>query len=75
MALSFTKDIRPLFRDSPDIDTMLSMGVDLASYEVVKAKAKKILQTLEDGSMPCDGPWPPERIEKFKTWMKEGMAP
>jgi hypothetical protein len=75
MALSFAKDIRPLFRDTPDIDTMRSLGIDLSSYLVVQTKALRILQTLEDGFMPCDDPWPPERIELFKNWIKEGMAP
>ncbi len=75
MALGFAKDIRPLFRDSPDVDTMKDYGVDLSSYEDVKAKASKILATLEDGSMPCDAPWPPDRVTLFKRWMDEGMAP
>lgn len=75
MASSFAKDIRPLFRDSPDIDTMKGMGIDLSSYEDVKAHAEGILSRLEDGSMPCDGPWPAEQIARFKQWIKEGMAP
>ena len=75
MALSFAREIRPLFRETPDIDTMPSLGLDLGSYEVVKARARKILQMLQDGLMPCDGPWPPERIELFENWIKEGMAP
>ena len=33
MAVSFTTDIRPLFRDSPDIDTMQGFGIDLSSYD------------------------------------------
>jgi hypothetical protein len=34
MALSFAGDIRPLFRDSPDIDSMKDFGIDLSSYDV-----------------------------------------
>jgi hypothetical protein len=75
MALSFAKDIRPLFRDTPDVDTMKGFGFDLSSYSDVKAKAAEIYATLADGSMPCDGPWPNERIALFKQWMDEGMAP
>jgi hypothetical protein len=75
MALSFATDIRPLFRDSPDIDAMKSFGLDLSSYADVKAQAEPILSRLEDGSMPCDEPWPAEKIAKFKQWMDEGMAP
>ncbi|MBI2815428.1 MAG: hypothetical protein HYX72_00665 [Acidobacteria bacterium] len=73
MPLSFATDIRPLFRDDPDVETMMSIGIDLSSYAHVKAKAKLILSRLEDGTMPCDGPWPNERIALFKQWITEGM--
>ena len=39
MALSFVSDIRPLFRDTPDVESMKNMGLDLSFYEEVKAKA------------------------------------
>jgi hypothetical protein len=74
MALSFATDIRPLFRDSPDVDAMKSFGLDLSSYADVKAQAEGIYSRLEDGSMPCDEAWPKEQIAKFKQWMEEGMA-
>ena len=75
MALSFAKDIRPLFRDDPDISSMKDYGLDLSSYSQVEAKAQSICATLLDGSMPCDGAWPSDRIGLFKKWMDEGMAP
>ena len=75
MALSFASDIRPLFRDTPDVSAMKKMGLDLSSYEDVKQNADAIHSRLEDGSMPCDGPWPTERVALFKSWMDEGMAP
>ena len=75
MALSFATDIRPLFRDSPDLDTMKDMGLDLSSYEDVKTQAMGIYSRLEDGSMPCDGSWPGEQVALFKRWMDEGMEP
>ena len=75
MALGFAKDIRPLFRDSPDVDTMKEFGLDLSSYDDVKAQADGIYARLEDRSMPCDEPWPNEQIARFKQWMVEGMAP
>lgn len=75
MPLSFAKDIRPLFRDKPDVAAMKRYGLDLSSHEQVKAQAAAIYGTLQDGSMPCDGAWPSERIAMFKTWMDEGMAP
>jgi hypothetical protein len=75
MALSFAKDVRPLFRDSPDVDTMKRMGLDLSSYEDVKANVESIYSRVEDGSMPCDSAWPPEQVSLFKRWMDEGMQP
>ena len=75
MALSFATDIRPLFRDKPDIEMMKRMGLDLSSYEDVKAKASGIYSRLEDGSMPCDESWPEDRVALFKRWMDEGSQP
>ena len=75
MPLNFAADIRPLFRDTPDVDSMKDFGLDLSSYEQVKAQAAKIYETVENGSMPCDVPWPPERVALFKRSMDDGMAP
>ena len=75
MALSFATDIRPLFRDTPDVDSMKPLGLDLSSYDDVKAQAPAIHAVLADGSMPCDGAWPEEQVSLFKRWMDEGMAP
>ena len=36
MALSFAADIRPLFRDMPDVASMKENGLDLSSYEQVR---------------------------------------
>ena len=74
MPLSFAADILPLFRDEPDIVAMKRYGLDLSSHEEVKEKAKEIYETLEDGSMPCDSPWPKDHVALFKRWMDEGMA-
>jgi len=41
----------------------------------VRADAESILARLEDGTMPCDEPWPQAQIDRFKEWMKDGMAP
>jgi len=75
MPLGFAADIRPLFRESPDIEAMKSFGMDLSSYDDVKTHAEAIYSRLEDGSMPCDDPWPKEQIAKFKQWMNDGMMP
>jgi hypothetical protein len=42
MAVSFASDIRLLFRESPEIDSMQGYGLDLSSYEEVKARAYEI---------------------------------
>ncbi len=55
MPIGFAAEIRPLFRDSPDVDSMQGYGLDLSSYEEVKARAAEIYEALENGSMPCDG--------------------
>ena len=75
MALSFAKDIRPLFRDTPDVDSMKEFGLDLSSYAEVKGHAEKIYGRLLDQSMPCDQPWPEDRLALFRRWIDEGMAP
>ena len=49
MAISFAHEIRPLFRDSLDIDSMKEYGLDLSSYEDVRAQADAIYTRLEDG--------------------------
>ncbi|HLZ32206.1 MAG TPA: hypothetical protein VKV73_33200 [Chloroflexota bacterium] len=67
---SFARDIRALFRDS-DVDRM-RFAFDLSQYEDVKTNAEGIYERLADGSMPCDGPWPAERLARFKQWMDEG---
>jgi len=67
---SFAQDIRPLFRDS-DVQRM-TFAFDLRKYEDVKANAAAIAERLADGSMPCDGPWPEDRIALFRQWMSEG---
>jgi hypothetical protein len=75
MAVSFARDIRPLFRDSPDVDTMKDYGVDLSSFADVKHNAKIIYVRILDGSMPCDLSWPQEHVALFRRWIDEGMAP
>lgn len=68
---SFQQDILPLFRPE-DIDEM-SFAFDLSSYEEVRDNADEIHSRLADGTMPCDGPWPPDDVEKFRLWIDAGM--
>jgi hypothetical protein len=69
---SFEQDIRPLFRPE-DVETM-SFAFDLSSYEEVSEHAEEIHARLADGSMPCDEPWPTERVEQFRSWIDSGLA-
>ncbi len=68
--VSFDTDIKPLFREK-DRNSMRRV-FDLWSYSVVKAHADAIGEHLKNGSMPCDGAWPPERVELFELWVEQG---
>jgi hypothetical protein len=48
---------------------------DLWSRNDVQVHQDAILQRLRDGTMPCDGAWPPERIALFQHWTASGSAP
>jgi hypothetical protein len=71
--VSYQADIKPLFRDS-DRAAMLK-AFDLWSYADVAAHGTKIAQKLQDGTMPCDGPWPADHVELFTDWVAEGSRP
>jgi hypothetical protein len=70
-AVGFERDIRPLFREG-DISSM-SAVFDLSSYEDVRANADAIYGRLSDGTMPCDGAWPSDQVERFRSWMDSGF--
>ena len=72
-ALGFSADVLPLFR-SGDREQM-AFAFDLWSYDEVKANSRSILERLEDGTMPCDAPWPNERLELFRSWVGAGCRP
>jgi len=68
--LSFETHIKPLFRER-DKGSM-SFAFDLWSYDDVSRHADGILARLQNGSMPCDGAWPSERVETFERWISAG---
>jgi hypothetical protein len=72
-AASFEQDIRSLFREKDR--QRMEWAFDLWRYEDVRDNAPAILERLEDGSMPCDEPWPPEQIERFRAWTQGGTPP
>jgi ferritin-like protein len=71
--VTYEQDIRPLFRDR-DIQSM-SFAFDLSSYDDARANAEAIYEKLAAGSMPCDGRWPAEDVERFRTWIDNGSPP
>ena len=71
--VSYERDIRPLFRDR-DVSSM-SFAFDLASYGDVRGNAQAIYERLANGSMPCDGSWPAEKVERFRSWIDNGSPP
>jgi hypothetical protein len=71
--LSFATDIKPLFRQH-DRQSM-ERAFDLWSFDDVQAHASDILERVKNGSMPCDGAWPPERVQVFQRWVDSDMAP
>jgi hypothetical protein len=66
----FEADIRPMFRER-DRRAMQSR-FDLWSYDDVSRLAEAILTRLRDGTMPCDGAWPPAQIDLFQGWVEGG---
>jgi hypothetical protein len=69
-AVSFRADIKPLFREL-DRESMQS-HFDLWDHDDVSKNAAAILERLRDGSMPCDGAWPADRIDLFDRWIESG---
>ena len=64
-------EIRSLFRPS-DVEAM-GFVFDLSSYDEVREYSAEIYARLSEGTMPCDGPWPGERIARFREWIDVGM--
>jgi hypothetical protein len=69
----FQADIKPLFR-SRDQQAM-TFAFDLFSYTDVSNNADAILARLRAGTMPCDGPWPDDRVALFERWVGGGKLP
>ena len=71
-AVYFTKHIKPLFRRM-DRESM-SFIFNLWSCDDVRKYASEIQRRLENGTMPCDGAWPKEKVALFRRWTESGMA-
>jgi CDGSH-type Zn-finger protein/truncated hemoglobin YjbI len=70
--VSFERHIRTLFRRR-DRQSM-EFAFDLWAYDEVRQNAPAILERLRNGSMPCDGAWPPEKLQAFTRWVDSGMS-
>jgi hypothetical protein len=72
-ATSFEADIKPLFRERDR--TAMLRAFDLWSLDDVRTHAEQIAKQLQAGTMPCDGAWPPARIDALQRWADTGQAP
>jgi hypothetical protein len=70
-AVSFERDIKPLFR--PEDQESMAWAFDLSSYDEVKEHATAILDRLREGSMPCDGEWSDDHVQRFERWIETGL--
>jgi len=70
--VSFEAHIKPLFREHDR--TSMRFALDLWSHPDVQAHAIDILDRLRNGTMPCDGAWPPGKIETFTRWTESGFS-
>jgi hypothetical protein len=69
----FEKTVKPLFRAS-DREAMMK-AFDLWAYGDVVKHATAILKAVSEGTMPCDGPWPKEKVETLSRWVDAGTPP
>ena len=53
----------------------MSWAFDLSSYEDVKENAAGIYERVAEGSMPCDGPWDEQQVQRFRAWIDAGCEP
>jgi hypothetical protein len=52
----------------------MKFAFDLWAYDDVSEHADNILERLRDGTMPCDGSWPDDRVDVFQRWVDSGKA-
>jgi hypothetical protein len=67
---TYAADIKPHFREQDR--RAMTFAFDLWDYQDVADHAVEILGRLRDGSMPCDGAWPAERVDLFRQWVESG---
>jgi hypothetical protein len=70
--LSFERQIKYLFREGDR--RSMRFAFDLWAYDDVSEHAEAILERLQNGTMPCDGAWPAERVAVFARWLDTGKS-
>jgi hypothetical protein len=70
--VSYAQHIKPLFR--PKDRESMTFAFDLWDVDDVRSNADAIFGRLRQGTMPCDGGWPPDRIELFGRWIAGGKS-
>lgn len=74
MALSFEKDIKPMFTKE-DREAMM-FTFDLWDHkDVVREISRLKVRIIDEHDMPPPDGWPQEWIDKFQQWCDEGMQP
>ena len=71
--VGFESDIKPMFRERDQ--QAMQRFFDLWSHDDVSRYAAAILTRLRDGTMPCDGAWPPPQVDLFQRWVDSGTPP
>src|SRR5262249_23906617 len=67
---SYAAHTKPSFRESAR--GSMRFALDLWHVGDVRSNAEAILDRLQEGSMPCDGGWPPDRVDLFRRWVAGG---
>jgi hypothetical protein len=74
-AVSYAKDIAPLLKSnctSCHGGSAPSSGIDLTTYDKVKANASLASSQIQRGSMPPGGPLPAADKQLFAAWVSAG---
>ena len=54
----------------------MTFAFDLWSQADVQAqRGRRSWSASRNGTMPCDGTWPQEKIEVFRRWTESGFQP
>lgn len=68
--VSFAEHIKTLFRQRDR--SSMKFAFDLWSYEDVCTHGEEILRRVSNGTMPCDGAWPQEKVDVLRRWLEAG---